>query len=161
MDLQAVLIATDFSQCAAAAFQMAQILARPFGSKLILLHVINQRLLEQLSGYLGEPVDALLPGLRKRAQQQLDEFLEGVKPGPLEVETLVAVGLPFQEIAVVARDLAVDLVVMGGYGRSGRGPLEELFFGSTAEKVVRLLPCPVLCVPLAAARSDSPDSSHT
>ncbi len=157
MDLQAVLIATDFSQCAAAAFQMAQILARPFSSKLILLHVINQRLVEQLSGYLGEPADALLPGFRKRAQQQLDEFLQGVKPGPLEVETLVAVGLPFQEIAVVARDLAVDLVVMGGWGRGGRGPLEEVFFGSTAEKVVRLLPCPVLCVPLAATRPDSPD----
>jgi nucleotide-binding universal stress UspA family protein len=161
MDLQAVLIATDFSQCAAAAFHMAQILARPFGARLVLVHVINQRLVEQLSGYLGEPADALLPGFRKRAQQQLDEFLEGVKPGPLEVETLVAVGLPFQEIAVVARDLAVDLVVMGGYGRSGRGPVEELFFGSTAEKVVRLLPCPVLCVPLAAAGSDSPARSQT
>ena len=65
----------------------------------------------------------------------------------LDVESMVAVGLPFQEIAVVARDLAVDMVVMGGYGRSGRGPIEKVFFGSTAEKVVRLLPCPVLCVP--------------
>jgi nucleotide-binding universal stress UspA family protein len=159
MDLQAVLVATDFSECAAAAFQMAQILARRFSSKLILLHVINERLLEQFSSHLGEPADALLPGFRKRAQQQLDEFLKGAKAGPLEVETMVVVGLPFQEIAVVARDLAVDLVVMGGYGRGGRGPLEEVFFGSTAEKVVRLLPCPVLCVPLAAARSDSPDRS--
>jgi nucleotide-binding universal stress UspA family protein len=61
------------------------------------------------------------------------------------------VGIPFQEIAVIARDLAVDLIVMGGYGRSGRGPIEEIFFGSTAEKAVRLLPCPVLCVPLAKA----------
>jgi nucleotide-binding universal stress UspA family protein len=160
MDLQAVLVATDFSECAAAAFQMAQILARPFSSKLILLHVINQRLVEQLSGHLGESADALLPGFRERAQQQLDEFLKAVKASPLEVESLVAVGLPFQEIAVVARDLAVDLVVMGGYGQ-GRGPLEEVFFGSTAEKVVRILPCPVLCVPLAAARSDSADRSPT
>ena len=159
--LQAVLVATDFSQRAAAALHMAQILARPFSSKLILLHVIDQRMLEQISGYLGEPADALLPGFRRRAQQQMDEFLQGVKPGALEVETLVAVGLPFQEIAVVARDLAVDLVVMGGYGRGGRGPVEEVFFGSTAEKVVRLLPCPVLCVPTAAAGSESPDRSHT
>ncbi|MGA7564221.1 MAG: universal stress protein [Desulfobaccales bacterium] len=159
--LQAMLVATDFSQRAAAALHMAQILARPFSSKLILLHVIDQRMLEQISGYLGEPADALLPGFRRRAQQQMDEFLQGVKPGALEVETLVAVGLPFQEIAVVARDLAVDLVVMGGYGRGGRGPLEEVFFGSTAEKVVRLLPCPVLCVPTAATSSEAPDRSHT
>jgi len=39
-------------------------------------------------------------------------------------------------------------VTLGGYGRAGRGPIEEVFLGSTAEKVVRLLPCPVLCVPL-------------
>jgi nucleotide-binding universal stress UspA family protein len=64
---------------------------------------------------------------------------------------MVAIGVPFQEIAVVARDLWVDLVVMGGYGRGGRGSIEEVFFGSTAEKVVRLLPCPVLCVPLAVS----------
>ena len=77
----------------------------------------------------------------------MGEFLKRVKPGNLKVESMVVVGLPFQEIAVVARDLAVDLVVMGGYGRGGRGPIEKVFFGSTAEKVVRLLPCPVLCVP--------------
>jgi nucleotide-binding universal stress UspA family protein len=91
---------------------------------------------------------ALLPEFRERAQLQLAEFLQRVKPEKLEVDSMVAVGLPFQEIAVVARDLAVDLVVMGGYGRGGRGPIEEVFFGSTAEKVVRLLPCPVLCLPL-------------
>jgi nucleotide-binding universal stress UspA family protein len=79
---------------------------------------------------------------------QLGQFLKTVQPGKMEVESMVALGVPFQEIAVVARDLAVDLVVMGGYGRGGRGPIEEVFFGSTAEKVVRLLPCPVLCVPL-------------
>src|SRR5208337_2722828 len=88
MDLQAVLVATDFSECAAAAFQMAQNLARRFSSKLILMHVINQRLLEQLAAHLGVPADTLLPGFRERAQQQLGEFLKGVKPGTrtLEVE---------------------------------------------------------------------------
>jgi len=29
----------------------------------------------------------------------------------------------------------------------GQEDLERIFFGSTAEKVIRLLPCPVLCVP--------------
>jgi nucleotide-binding universal stress UspA family protein len=38
---------------------------------------------------------------------------------------------------------------MGGYGSRGKGgQIEEIFFGSTVEKVVRLLPCPVLCVPI-------------
>lgn len=87
---------------------MAAKLARRFSSKLILLPVINQRLLKQLSGHLQVPVDSLLPECRERAQQQLGEFLKRLR----------------------------------------RGALEEVFFGSTAQKVVRLLPCPVLRVPL-------------
>jgi len=151
MEMQALLVATDFSDCAATAFQMAKKLAQRFDAKIILLHVVNQRLLEQMASHLQVEPESLAPEFRERAQQQLGEFLKRVKPGNLEVESLVAVGLPFQEIAVVARDLAVDLVVMGGYGRGGRGPIEEVFFGSTAEKVVRLLPCPVLCVPLTVS----------
>ncbi len=154
MDLQALLVPTDFSDCAAAAFQMAKNLAQRYHAKIILLHVINQRLVEQMASHLQTEPDALVPGYRERAQQQIGEFLQRLQPGSLEVESMVAVGLPFQEIAVVARDLAVDMVVMGGYGRGGRGPIEELFFGSTAEKVVRLLPCPVLCVPLAASQEE-------
>ncbi len=147
MDLHAILVATYFSECSGAAFQMAEKLARRFGAKVILLHVINQKVVAQLADHLRLEADALWPEFRERAQLQLGEFLKRVKPEKLEVESMVTVGLPFQEIAVVARDLAVDLVVMGGYGRGGRGPLEEVFFGSTAEKVVRLLPCPVFCGP--------------
>lgn len=149
MDLQSILVATDFSDCSGAAFQMAKKLGRSYSEKIILLHVINQRRVECLTAHLGLAAATLLPELRERAQQQLGDFLSRWGTDGLEVESMVAVGLPFQEIAVIARDLAVDLVVMGGYGRSGRGPIEEVFFGSTAEKVVRLLPCPVLCVPLA------------
>ncbi len=148
MDLNAILVATDFSDCAGAAFKTAQALAGKFGAKLILLHVINQNGLERLAEHLQVEADSLIPEQRDRAQQQLGAFTERFNPGELEVESMVAVGLPFQEIAVIARELAVDLVVLGGYGRGGRGPIEEVFFGSTAEKVVRLLPCPVLCVPL-------------
>jgi len=148
MDLNAILVATDFSDCACAAFQAAKNLGQRFGAKLIVLHVIPQRTIERLAEYLKVAEDSLIPELKERAQQQLSAFLDYCNPDGLEVESLVGMGIPFQEIAVIARDLAVDLVVLGGYGRGGRGRIEEVFFGSTAEKVVRLLPCPVLCVPL-------------
>jgi nucleotide-binding universal stress UspA family protein len=151
MEIKAILIPTDFSECAEAAFQMAKNMALRFRAKIIVLHVVNQRLVEQLSSHLRVTPESLWPEFRERAQQQLGEFLKRVNPGKFEVESLVTVGLPFQEIAVMARDLVVDLMVMGGYGRGGRGPIETLFFGSTAEKVVRLLPCPVLCVPLTGS----------
>jgi nucleotide-binding universal stress UspA family protein len=147
MDFKAILVATDFSECAGAAFQVAKKLARQFGAKIVLLHVIHQRIVARVAEHLKVDPDSLLPEFREEAQQHLDEFLRGCCCDGLEVASMVTVGIPFQEIAVVARDLAADLIVMGGYGRSGRGPIEEVFFGSTAEKVVRLLPCPVLCVP--------------
>jgi nucleotide-binding universal stress UspA family protein len=149
MDLNSILVATDFSEGAGAAFQMAKKLAKSPGAKIVLLHVINQKLVERLAEYLRQEPDSFLPDLRERAQKQMSAFVDRWQTDGLECESMVAVGLPFQQIAVIARDLAVDLVALGGYGRtSGARPLEDLFFGSTAEKVVRLLPCPVLCVPL-------------
>ena len=148
MDLHAILVATDFSLCACAAFKAAKTLGQRLDAKIILLHVINSGVLERLAEYLKVEAESLIPEMREKAQQQMQAFLEKCSAEEREVESMVAVGIPFQEIAVIARDLAVDLVVMGGYGRRGRGPIEEVFFGSTAEKVVRLLPCPVLCVPL-------------
>ena len=147
MDFKAILVATDFSECAGAAFKVAQKLARRFEAKLVLLHVIQQQTVLRVAEHLKVEPDSLLPEFREEAQRRLDEFIEAYGGPGLDVSSMVSVGLPFQEIAVISRDLAVDLIVMGGYGRSGRGPIEEVFFGSTAEKVVRLLPCPVLCVP--------------
>lgn len=148
MDLQTILVATDFSDCACAAFQAAKNLGRPFGAKIILLHVVNDRKVGFLAEHLKVEPESLVPELRQRAQEQLQAFIKQCEPDALQVESMVTVGAPFQQVAVLARDLAVDLVILGGYGQRGRAPLEEVFFGSTAEKVVRLLPCPVLCVPL-------------
>ena len=152
MELQAILVATDFSDCSGAVLTMAITLSARFSAKIILLHVINQSILERLAEHLKVAADSLLPDFRERAQEHLSQFVKRWGTGSPKLESMVAVGVPFQEIAVIARDLQVDLVTMGGYGRSGRGPIEEVFFGSTAEKVVRLLPCPVLCVPLAVSR---------
>jgi len=51
--------------------------------------------------------------------------------------------MPFLEIVRYAKANDVDLIVIGTHGRSG---LEHVIFGSTAERVVRKAPCPVLSV---------------
>jgi nucleotide-binding universal stress UspA family protein len=148
MNLHAILVATDFSDCSGAALQAAQSLAKMHRAKIILVHVISQRMVENLAEFLQAEPDSLVPKLRARAEAQLGDFLKRWPSKGVAVESMVAVGVPFQEISVLARELAVDLVAIGGYGKAGRGGIEEVFFGSTAEKVVRLLPCPILCVPL-------------
>ena len=59
------------------------------------------------------------------------------------IGALTATGKPFLEIIRIAKRENMDLIVMGTHGRTG---LPHMLIGSTAEKVVRMAPCPVLTV---------------
>ncbi len=59
---------------------------------------------------------------------------------------MVVVGKPFSEILRIAADLDFSLIVMGIRGQH-QGGIEEILFGSTAEKVLRAARIPVVCVP--------------
>jgi universal stress protein A len=58
-------------------------------------------------------------------------------------EELVHIGRPYEEIITVAKEHKADLIIIATHGRSG---LKHAFLGSTAERVVRHAPCPVLVV---------------
>ena len=58
-------------------------------------------------------------------------------------EALVRAGQPYYEITTAAKELDVDLIVITTHGRTG---LKHALLGSTAERVVRHAPCPVLTV---------------
>ena len=55
----------------------------------------------------------------------------------------VRTGVPFLEIIRYAKELEIDLIVLGTHGRTG---LAHVLLGSVAERVVRKSPCPVLTV---------------
>ena len=149
MDVSLILIPTDFSECAINSLDYAKEMAQQFGSKLILLNVIDSREAKHFASYSKEDLDKVLERLMNQSKQAFRKLLNNWDGKDLVQETLVSVGMPFQEIAMKARDFQVDLILMGGYGSRGKGgTIEEIFFGSTVEKVVRLLPCPVLCVPI-------------
>lgn len=63
-------------------------------------------------------------------------------------ETLVATGVPYEEIMRVAAEEDISLIIIGTHGRTG---LDHLIFGSTAERVVRSAPCPVMTIRLPVA----------
>jgi universal stress protein A len=62
-------------------------------------------------------------------------------------KTVVVAGPPYVKIVRYARDHQVDLIVMGTQGLIG---LDRLIMGSTAERVVRTAPCPVVSIRAAA-----------
>ena len=70
----------------------------------------------------------------------------------LDIERMLSEGKPFMEVVRTARSEKVDLIVMGSYGGQ-TSDAGRIFFGSTAEQVVRTASCLVLCVPFPYAKA--------
>ena len=65
-------------------------------------------------------------------------------PGKVPSRSMILTGSPSGEIARVAEDEGVDLVVIATHGLTG---WRRFVFGSVAERVVRTASCPVLTLP--------------
>ncbi len=138
---QRILVAVDFSEESRSALACAAELAAQFDASLTLVHVVEP--------HFGPP-DTDVPALtgevsdaEEYAEAKLELNALGEQMlGPCRVvETVVRAGLAFFEITEAAKALGADLIVVGTHGYTG---LKRALLGSTAEKVVRHSPCPVL-----------------
>jgi nucleotide-binding universal stress UspA family protein len=147
-----ILVPVDFSPCSDEAYRTALSLARLFQAELLLMHVVDTKSLTMLNT-LGLALPSQERGQKKRLNHQArlnTRRLLGMEEAKgLTIRRLVTEGSPFVEIVRAARGEKVDLVVMGSYG-GFTSNVEKIFFGSTAERVVRTAGCPVLCVPLTS-----------
>lgn len=136
------LVAVDFSECSRRALEMALCLC-PKDGDITVLHVVDTGLAAKVEDAgLGAYAD-VLERMRTRAEREMVALKEQI--GAAKFESMLVEGLPFAEIARIAKDLDCDLIVMGAHGHGQRAA--ELLFGGTAEKVVRTSRRPVLCVP--------------
>jgi len=144
---KAIVAATDFSPGArAAATTAADLTAR--GGRLTLVHAVqlppfNIQLLLKAQG-VTDPRAAWL----EEAKIELGRHAARVRRPGMTVETRAGVGEPWKVIVGLAEDRGADLVVIG---RSGHSKVDRLLLGSTAERVVRRSPVPVLVVSRAMA----------
>jgi len=138
-----ILLPSDFSNCSAEAARAARRLAERFESRLIVLHVLDEpAVLDPM--FRGEvPLELLRGRMEQYAGEGMETFLKAHFEGLPRVETRMASGVPYREIVREARECAAGLIVIGTHGRTG---VERVLFGSTAERVVRMSPCPVLSV---------------
>lgn len=143
MQIKTILFPTDFSNGARAAMDHAASLAKDYHAKLILLYVIQDISIAEWYIPSSLSVSDLLEDMQKSATKEMDKWATEVSAHVKNVETKVVRGVPFVEIVRTAKDIQADLVVIGTHGRTG---IDHLLFGSTAEKVVRKAPCPVLTV---------------
>jgi nucleotide-binding universal stress UspA family protein len=130
-----ILVATDFSECADRAWQMACQLARASGGRLIVLHVMPP----QVAGYEAVLKGLPIPEYRQQAQRALDKY----QCPDVPVEKRLVEGDPAETILRVAAETGADCIVVGSHGH---GWVTRLLLGSVAERVMRKAPGLVLIV---------------
>ncbi|MEW6162806.1 MAG: universal stress protein [Nitrospirota bacterium] len=145
MEIKRILFPTDFSEGSSHALEYAIDMAKRYGAKLYLLHVIYDVV---KAGGLFIPhasLDEMYKDIEKAAKKEIDRYgLEQLR-GQKDVQHTVLKGTPHEEIVKFAKDNRIDLIIMGSTIKKG---VSRILFGSTATPVVRHSPCPVLIVRL-------------
>jgi nucleotide-binding universal stress UspA family protein len=143
MKIERVLFPTDFSEGSFHALPYAVDITRNNNAKLYILHIIYDIAKATDSHIPHISADELYSELNEWAIKEIDTCcIEEIRTLP-DVEKKVVKGIPYEEIIKFASENEIDIIVMGTYGRAG---FERFIFGSTADKVVRRAPCPVLTV---------------
>ena len=147
-DFKRILVTTDFSEAGDHAISHAFRMAADHGAEVVLCHVVETILAPNPLYAHYYPADLLNPEIRERAEQDAHNALIERVPKDGELAdvphtSFVAHGMPADEIIRAAKDRNADLIVIATHGRTG---LKHLFMGSTAERVIRHVHCPVLVV---------------
>ena len=143
MKLKNILVPMDFSPSAQKALHYALSFAEQFGATITLLNVVEPAVYPTELGYIPVEIDALHKTMNTSARERLAKLATEQVPPRFRANTLVRVGTPYHEISTAAKELDVDLIVIATHGYTG---LKHVVLGSTAERVVRHAPCPVLTV---------------
>lgn len=141
--LQSILVPIDFSSFSAKALDYAVAFAEQFGSGIILVHVVEPMVYPE--NYMAVPAvnDDINSSLMKAAEERLAAQKRSIRADRTTVRALTRLGRPYVEITEAARELHADLIILATHGHTG---LKHVLLGSTAERVVRHAPCPVLTV---------------
>lgn len=131
--MKKILLATDFSERSDRALRRATLLAREFNASLSIVHVVDDDQPRRIVDSEREVASALLRELRGTVQR-----VDGVS-----CETGVVLADPFAGIARAAEEETPDLLIIGPHRRQA---LRDIFVGTTAERTIRSVSCPVLMV---------------
>jgi len=140
--IKKILTPTDFSPASKKALEYALHFAGEAHSEITLLHI-----LESVVPLTFEGITMPAPAPETESsevEKSLKALVASVRGrGIASVRTMFRRGIASHEIVEAAKELDVDLIVMATHGYTG---WKHFAIGSTAERVVRAAPCPVLVV---------------
>jgi nucleotide-binding universal stress UspA family protein len=141
--LKKMLVPTDFSERSQKALKYALQFAKQFKSEITLLHVVEVRFAGSEAGVVD--LIQLESDLRESGKIQLEQLARNVASEMVKIRTEIRIGIPYMEITEMADEKKIDMLVVSTHGYTG---LKHVFMGSTAERIIRHAPCPVLTVRL-------------
>jgi nucleotide-binding universal stress UspA family protein len=166
VQIKKILYATDLSETAVHAFSYAVSLANMYGAGITILHVLaefpgEEFILNMIDTdtwkaikmrHYSEARDELIGAKRDHVamKEVLQAFSEEAKADAEDQtfvtdEILIRTGAPAEVIVQTAKEQKCDLIVMGTHGH---GVIADVLIGSTARRVVRESPMPVLVIRL-------------
>lgn len=126
-----IMVPIDGSDFAEKAEDVAIEMAKKFNSKLVAVHVVDDKLIY--------PFEVLV----EEGNKMLKKFKEKAEKENIPIKDVLIVGNPIQDMAKIVNKTEADLVVISTHGRTG---LEKLFVGSVAESALKNVTKPVLLV---------------
>jgi len=141
LDIKKILVPIDFSDYSKSALKYAVNFSKYNKAEMILIYVVEPVIYPPDFSMGQIAIPSVNAEWDERAKQELDKLAKEHIPQGVQVKTIIKTGKPFFEIIETASEMDVDLIIIATHGRTG---IEHILFGSTAEKVVRKAPCPVL-----------------
>lgn len=147
--IRKILCPTDFSEPSLLAIDAAIELAGITDAEIILIHAVSPLPLAPYADTDTEfDKESYLELMLAQGKEAMKRVIEKI-PDSVPVRSLVLSGNPSKEITRTAEDEKVNLIVIATHGLTG---WRRFVFGSVAEKVVRLSPCPVMTIPAPEER---------
>lgn len=150
-----VMAAVDLSDYSAMTVRYSVWLAKKLDAGLILVSVINQRDLDMIRramvGYEAFSLPNYIAEQVKDREARMKELFEAASPGSVECRYIVREGVPYQELLTAIDSEKPNMMVVGTKGRSN---FADVVVGSTARKMYRRSPIPLVSIP--AGFADAP-----
>lgn len=153
--MKKILIALDYNPTAQKIAETGYELAKSMGAEITLMHVVADYTyyssldyspimgFDQFSNLGAMQIDSAI-----ELENAANDYLEKSKThlGDSSIKTLVKDGDSGDAILEAAKNLDVDLIVLGSHSRKG---LDKILMGSVAEKVLRHSKIPLFIIPIS------------